>query len=375
MATTKRDYYEVLGIERNASDEEIKKAFRKLAFQFHPDRNKESDAEAKFKEVNEAYEVLSDPEKRASYDRFGSEGVNGQGQGFGFEGFQGFEGFGDIFDAFFGGTAARTRQGPQQGRDMRVQLDLSFEEAVFGAEKPVQVQRLERCSHCKGGRAEPGTQVSKCTACNGSGEVRRVQQSIFGQFVNVATCPTCQGDGQRVDTPCTVCKGSGRERATRTLQVKIPAGVEDGQQVRLASEGEAGTRGGPAGNLFVYLHVLEHAVFDREDDNLLMTLELNVAQAALGTTLTIETLDGEHTLHVPAGTQSGDVFRVKGKGVPHLRSAGRGDLLASAHVTVPDKLTDEQKKLFAALAATFSGDAPPEEDKGLFGKIKDALGG
>lgn len=378
MATTKRDYYDVLGLERNASDEEVKKAFRKLAFQYHPDRNKDAGAEARFKEINEAYEVLSDPEKRANYDRFGPEGVNGA-PGFGFEGFQGFEGFGDIFDAFFGGTSARTRQGPQQGRDLRVQLDLTFEEAVFGAEKTVRVTRAERCSHCKGARSEPGTSVSKCTTCNGSGEVRRVQQSVFGQFVNVATCPTCQGDGQRIETPCTQCKGTGRERQTRSLEVKIPAGVEDGQQVRLTGEGEAGSRGGPAGSLFVYLKVAEHALFDREGDNLLMTLDLNVAQAALGTSVTIQTLDGEHTLQVPAGTQTGDAFRIKAKGVPHLRGGGRGDLLVTANVTVPEKLTEEQKRLFAALAASFEGRPVPkddeDEDKGLLGKLKDVLGG
>ena len=374
MATAKRDYYEVLGVERNASDEEMKKAFRKLAFQYHPDRNKEPEAEARFKEINEAYEVLTDPEKRQRYDQFGPEGVTG-GAGAGFEGFQGFEGFGDIFDAFFGGTAARTRQGPQQGRDLRVQVNLTFEEAVFGAEKPVQVQRSERCERCRGNRCEPGTQPARCAGCNGSGEVRRVQSSIFGQFVNVATCPTCQGDGQRINTPCTQCKGTGRERHVRTLSVKIPAGVEDGTQVRLTSEGEAGGRGGPAGSLYVYLAVAEHPVFTREGDDLLMTLELNVAQAALGATLTFDMLDGQHTLHVPAGTQTSDMFRVKGKGVPHLRATGRGDLLATAQVTVPEKLTDEQKRLFAALAVTFDGDAPPDDDKGLLGKIKDALGG
>ncbi len=374
MATAKRDYYEVLGVERNASEEEMKKAFRKLAFQYHPDRNKEPEAEARFKEINEAYEVLSDPEKRQRYDQFGPDGVNGGG-GAGFEGFQGFEGFGDIFDAFFGGTAARTRQGPQQGRDLRVQVSLTFEESVFGAEKPVQVQRSERCERCRGNRCEPGSQPARCATCNGSGEVRRVQSSIFGQFVNVATCPTCQGDGQRIDTPCTQCKGTGRERHVRTLSVKIPAGVEDGTQVRLTSEGEAGTRGGPAGSLYVYLAVAEHPLFTREGDDLLMPLDLNVAQAALGTTITFNTLDGQHTLHVPAGTQTSDTFRVKAKGVPHLRANGRGDLLVTAQVTVPEKLTDEQKRLFAALAATFDGSAPPDDDKGLLGKIKDALGG
>ncbi len=375
MPTVKRDYYEVLGIEQNALEEDVKKAFRKLAFQYHPDRNKESDAEDRFKEINEAYEILSDPEKRATYDRFGHAGLSGNGRGF--EGFDGFAGFGDIFDAFFGGTSARTRNAPQQGRDLRVALDISFEEAVFGVEKEIEVGKSMVCSKCRGARSEPGSKPVQCAACQGTGEVRRVQQSIFGQFVNVATCATCRGEGQRIISPCTQCRGMGREHLSKKVVVNIPGGVDDGTQIRLTGEGDAGARGGPPGNLYVELTVHPHAYFRREEDNIIYPLRLNVAQAALGVALDVPTVDGAAEVRIPAGTQSGAVYRLKGKGVPHLRGTGRGDQLVRVSVDVPNQLTEEQKRLFAELAKTFSPDGEPAgagDDKSFFEKIKDALG-
>ena len=374
MATTKRDYYEVLGVDRNASEEDLKRAFRKLAFQYHPDRNKDSDAEARFKEINEAYEILSDTEKRSSYDRFGPDGVQG-GFGRGFEGFEGFNGFGDIFDAFFGGTGSRGRQGAQPGSDLRTQIDLDFEEAVFGAEKQIEVDRYERCSRCAGKRSEPGSQPAKCTACNGSGEVRRVQQSIFGQFVNVATCSSCRGEGVRIATPCTQCRGAGKEHKPKKVMVKIPPGVDSGTQLRLSGEGDAGGRGGPPGNLYVAIAVRTHQHFERRNDDILHTLVVNLAQASLGTTAAVPTVDGDVEMRIPAGTQSGQVFRLRGKGVPHLQSSGRGDQLVTVRVIIPSELTDEQKRLLAELGKTFHAQGNPKDDKGFLGKIIDALAG
>lgn len=376
MATAKRDYYEVLSVERSASEEDIKKAFRRLAFQYHPDRNKEPDAEARFKEVNEAYEVLSDPEKRARYDRYGT--VDGpEGLGRGFEGFEGFSGFGDIFDAFFGGAATRTRQGPQPGRDLRYALEIDFVEAVFGTQKELELQRHERCSRCRGRGMEPGTELTRCSTCNGAGEVRRVQQSLFGQFVNVVICPTCHGEGQRIATPCTQCNGQGHELQTRRIAVKLPQGVDEGTQVRINGEGEAGYRGAPAGNLYVHLSVRPHKNFSRRGDDILYAFSLNLVQAALGATVTVPTLEGPQELKVPPGTQFGEQFRLKGKGAPHLRSGARGDQIVTVKVVVPDKLTDQQRQLLQELASTFPGgeDLKEEDDKGLLDKIKDALGG
>ena len=374
MATTRQDYYETLGVERSASDEDIKKAFRRLAFQYHPDRNKENDAEQRFKAINEAYEVLSDSEKRANYDRFGT--AEGMGFGQGFEGFQGF-GFGDIFDAFFGGTTTRARQRAraQAGHDLRYDLELTFEQAVFGVEKDIEVRRSEVCSQCRGRGAEHPEDIARCAVCNGTGEVRRTQQSVFGQFVNVATCSTCQGVGERIITPCSHCKGLGREMRTRDLRVKVPAGVDDGMKIRLADEGEPGARGGSPGDLYVVLSVQPHEWFERRDTQILSNVYLNVAQAAIGDSLTIPTLDGDVSLKIPAGTQSGTVFRLRGKGVPEIHRSGRGDQLVTVRVVVPSKLTKEQERLMRELAKTFdgNGDAPHEEEKGLFDKIKDAL--
>ncbi len=370
---TKRDYYEVLGVSRNASTEEVKKAFRRLAMRYHPDRNNEDGAEAKFKEIGEAYEVISDPEKRAAYDRYGHAGLQGFDFGQPFEGFD-FGGFGDIFDAFFGGTAARRASQAQRGADRRAEIEIDFQEAAFGCEMEIDVTRNERCPRCGGNRAEPGSQLARCPSCDGSGEVRRVSRSFFGQFVNIATCPQCHGEGRIIKKPCTVCKGSGRQRQTRTLLVKIPAGIGDGSQMRLSGEGDVGMNGGSPGHLYLRIGVKPHPHFQRDEDDLVYDLPLNLAQATLGCQVEIPTLDGKpHVLKVPAGTQSGRVFVLRGKGVSRLHVGGRGDLLVQANVVVPTDLTDEQRELLQRLAESF-GTPAGEDHKGVLGKIKGALG-
>jgi molecular chaperone DnaJ len=373
MATTKRDYYDVLGVPRNASTEEIKKAFRRLAMQYHPDRNKQAGAEERFKEINEAYEVLCDPERRLSYDRFGHDGLRGFEPGRPFDGFD-LGGFGDIFDAFFGGTGARARRQARRGNDLHSRLTIAFEEAVFGCDKQIEVTRTELCPRCGGQGNEPGSQLARCPACEGTGEVRRIQRSVFGQFVNVAVCQQCGGEGRIITDPCKDCRGSGRERHSRRLEVKIPPGVDDGSQMRLRGEGNAGLNGGPAGNLYVDIHVEPHKLFQRDNCDIILDLPVNIAQAALGMQLKVPTLDGPHNLKIPPGTQNGRVFVLKGKGVPHLRGQGRGDELVRVRVVVPTKLTPEQKRLLKDLDDTLETPSDSEDDKGLLGKIKDALG-
>lgn len=370
MATTKRDYYDVLGVPRNATPEEVKKAFRRLAMKYHPDRNKSADANDRFKAINEAYEVLGEPERRAMYDRFGHAGGE-SAFARGFEGF-GFGGFGDIFDAFFGGTTARRRT-PRRGADVRRRVSLTFEEAAFGCEKKVDVEGVELCSRCNGLRAEPGTEPERCKNCDGHGEVRRVQQSIFGQFVNVSTCDRCGGEGRVVAHPCRACRGGGYEKRKRVLEVKFPAGIDDGAQLRLSGEGDVGLFGGPRGNLYLQVGVKPHKLFQRDGDDLIYQPELNIAQAALGGEVEVPTLDGSESLRIPPGTQSGEVFVLRGRGVPHLRGSGRGDLLVRAQVMTPKDLTAEQKRLLEQLAESL-GTPVSEDDKGILDRIKDALG-
>lgn len=377
-ATGQRDYYDVLGVPKNADAAEMKKAYRKLAMEFHPDRNATDGADDKFKEINRAYEVLSDPEKRAVYDRYGHAGVDGSAGGGGFDGFQNFEGFGDIFDAFFGGGqrgGGRRRRGPAKGSDLRYNMRLTFEEAVFGIDKEIEYQRLERCDKCAGKGAEPGTELATCPECNGAGEIRRAQQSIFGQFVNVAPCVRCAGEGRIVPNPCAKCRGSGREKAVRKISVKVPAGVDEGAQIRITNEGEAGARGGESGNLYVVLTVAEHAKFERVEDHILFELPINIAQAALGATVTIPTLDGDMQFDVPSGTQSGEDFVLRGKGVPHLRSTGRGDMVVRVTAVVPDDLTDDQRALLQQLADTMGTPVLPRKGKGFFERLRDAVAG
>src|SRR6266545_1134199 len=349
MATARKDYYEILGVPRNASAEDVKKAFRRLAMKYHPDRNKDDGAEAQFKEIGEAYEVLSDPEKRSAYDRFGHAGLQGFDFGRGFDGVD-LGGFGDIFEAFFGGTATgRRAREAQRGADRRIDIEIDFEQAAFGCEREIEVERVERCHRCG------------------------VSGGFFGQFVNIATCPQCHGEGRIIADPCKDCRGAGRERKQRTLAVKIPAGVSDGARMRLNGEGDVGAHGGSPGHLYVYIGVRPHPFFTREDDDLIYELEMNPAQAALGFETRIPTLDGDDTpLRVGPGTQSGHVFSIKGKGVPRLHTGGRGDLLVRATVVTPTDLSDEQRDLLQRLAESF-GTPISNGDKGIFGKIKDAL--
>lgn len=376
MAKTRRDYYEVLGVPRNAPVEEIRRAYRKLALEYHPDRNPNGDAAERFKEIKEAYETLSDPEKRAAYDRFGHAGPDGV-----FGGFTGFTGTGfeDIFDAFFR-TAAGVgrRQRVERGADLRADLTLTFEEAVFGTEKEITFPKHETCSRCEGRGMEPGSKPVSCPRCGGTGELRRAHQSIFGQFVNVSICDRCQGEGQIIADPCTECRGAGVVRVQKTLQLTIPAGIDDGQQIRLDGQGEAARRGGLPGNLYVVVHVQPHPYFRRQGNDILLDLPINVAQAALGVELEIPTVDGETTLKVPPGTQHGKTIRLRGKGVPHLRGDGRGDMQVRVRVVVPTSLSDEQRKLFRRLAETFEQDGSEfgrEHGKGFFEKLRDAFGG
>ena len=360
----KRDYYEILGLARGATDEEIRKAFRKLAFKYHPDHNHEDGATDKFKEVNEAYEVLSDAEKRAAYDRFGHSGADGFfGRGFdGFEGFN-FSGFGDIFDAFFGGASTSTRQAPKRGADLSYAVTISLYEAAFGCEREIGISRIESCSECQGTGCKPGSQPSRCPDCNGAGQVRRVQQSIFGRFVSTATCSRCQGEGRIVTEPCPNCKGSGKEKRQRNIPVKIPAGVDDRSQIRLSGEGQTGTKGGPAGDLYVVLTVKQHEFFTRDGDNILYELPISFAEAALGAEVEVPTLEGETKLKIPGGSQTGAVFRLRGKGVNHLNKNGRGDQLVTLFVVIPDKLNDKQRQLFQELAATLNSNNMPSSKK------------
>jgi molecular chaperone DnaJ len=366
----KRDYYEVLGINRGASQEEIKRSYRRLARQYHPDVNKSPEAEARFKEINEAYQVLSDEQKKSMYDRFGHAGVQGRG----FDTDFGFPDISDIFDDLFGGfggmrTRASARRGPRRGADLRYDLSLSFEEAIFGCEKTLGVARLEPCPRCSGVGAEPGTSPIRCPQCNGTGEVRRV----LGPLVSVTPCPRCRGEGEIVTTLCSECKGEKQVRRTRNLQIKVPAGVDDGTQIRLSGEGELGSRGGPPGDLYLFLSVKPHRYFRRKGSDLYLDLSINITQAALGDEVKTPTLEGEEDLTIPAGTQSGDTFRIRGKGVPRLRRNGRGDLLVTVLVRTPVNLTEKQKTLLQELGKTLGQEVTPQSEKSFFDKVKDAF--
>ncbi len=368
--TTKSDYYEVLGVSRNANSEDIKKAFRQQALKYHPDRNDDPNASEKFKEAAEAYQILSDAEQRAAYDRFGHAGVKNGAGAQGFSGFEGFGGFGDIFDAFFGGA---TRSGPRAGRDLEYEVTISFDKAAFGAEERLKLNRIEACDRCSGSKAEPGTEVARCSTCGGSGQVRRVQRNIFGQFQQVSTCSTCGGDGRIAKTTCKQCRGAGRRRKERTIAVNIPPGVDNGTRIRIRDEGEAGEAGAPSGDLYVYISVEEHEYFRRSDNDLLVGVDINMAQAALGDTVEIPTLQGTRELKIPAGTQSGRIFRVRGEGIADVRSGRRGDEIVEIVVTTPTKLSSRQMELLAELGESLDEDGGGEG--GIFGKIKDRISG
>lgn len=372
---TKRDYYDILGVPKGASPEEIKSAFRRLARQYHPDVNKAADAEERFKEINEAYAVLADEQKRAAYDRFGHAGLDGMG---GMPDFTNVD-LGDIIEELFGfgfGRRANRQQrnAPRRGADLQYNLTLTFEEAVFGVEKEVSFTRDEVCARCDGAGAEPGTSKSTCPTCAGRGEVRQNRETFFGNMVQVITCPTCRGTGEMIGSPCTVCNGRGLERKDVKRNVNIPAGVDSGTQVRLSAEGQPGINGGPQGDLYIAINVRDHKYFRRREFDILLDLDINVAQAALGAEVEVPTVDGATVLSIPAGVQPGKVLRMRHKGVPHLRGGGRGDQLVMLNVAIPHKLNGEQRKLFEQLAATMDSNVQPKES-GWFDKIREVLGG
>lgn len=380
---TQRDFYDVLGVPRGASKDEIKKSYRKLARQYHPDVNKDAGAEDKFKEVQRAYEILSDEKMRRAYDTYGHAAVENGAGGFsgGFEG--GFGGISDIFEELFNvgfGGNRRRRRGPRRGMDLRADLTIAFEEAVFGIEKEIEVRRPEICVTCHGSGANPGSSPIACTTCNGSGEVRRVQQSILGSFVNVTTCSTCQGSGELIPEPCKTCNGQKQTVETRTLKVKVPPGVDNDTQIRLTGEGGPGQDGGPSGNLFVVIDVQPHEFFRRHGDDIHLELQLNVAQAALGDSIMVPTLDGDEPLDIPAGTQPGKVIRLRGKGVPRLDRSGRGapmgrgDQHIIIQVAIPKRLTDEQQEMFQELSRTLGKEVIPRGDRGIWDSLRNALG-
>jgi molecular chaperone DnaJ len=361
------DPYEVLGVARDASTDEIKRAFRSLARQFHPDANPSPDSEARFKEINAAYEILSDPAKRERYDMFGDANSTA--------GFGGFGDLGDLMESFFGSAfGARTRGrpgGPVRGGDLSMRIELSFEEAVFGATKQISIGVLRTCTRCDGSACEPGTFKTRCSRCGGTGELRNVQRSIFGQVVSARPCPQCGGAGDAPASPCTACSGHGRVQAEETIDVTVPAGIEMGNTLRLDGRGEAGTRGGPNGDLYVQFLIRPHEVFERDGDQLLCSLRVPFTVAALGAELPLQTLDGEERIEVAAGTQPGTLLRVRGRGVPRLGGRGRGDLIVQIDVEVPTKLNADERELLAKLAETRGERAG--EAKGILDRIKDAL--
>jgi molecular chaperone DnaJ len=367
----KRDYYEVLGVARAATDQEIKSAYRKLALQFHPDRNPNNpDAEEKFKEASEAYAVLADGDKRAAYDRYGHAGLGGAGVSQGFDANDLSDIFGDFFglgDIFGGGTRKRSRT--QRGADLREDINLEFEEAVFGTETKVTVRRHESCEECRGSGAAPGKAPVTCRSCTGRGQVRYQQ----GFFSIARTCPTCQGTGSVITDPCAKCKGEGRVLRQRTVDAKVPAGVEDGTRIRYSGYGEGGLHGGPPGDLYVVLHVKEHPFFEREGNDLHCVIPISYAQAALGAEISVPTLEGEQVLKVPDGTQSGTTLRIRGKGVPVLSGHGKGDLFVEVRVQTPSKLNKRQRELLQELDGLTHVENRPQR-RTLLGKVKDIFG-
>ncbi|MGM0410839.1 MAG: molecular chaperone DnaJ [Bacillota bacterium] len=371
----KKDYYEILGVDKDASQKEIKKAYRKLAKKYHPDMNKDDpDTSEKFKEISEAYEILSDPDKRKRYDRYGHSGINDDD--FNFDDFAqgGFGGFEDIFDMFFGGRGrGRGRRGPQKGSDLQYRLQITFEEAAFGTEKEITIPRTETCQTCGGSGAKPGTEVKTCPKCNGTGQIRVSQRTAFGQFTQTKTCDRCGGSGKIVQTPCSDCNGTGKQRRHRNLTVNIPAGVDDGTRLRMAGEGEAGDKGAPSGDLYIIIQVENHEIFDRKGDDIYCEVPINFVQATLGDEIKVPTLDGKVKFTIPEGTQPGTTFRLKNKGIPHLNGHGRGDEYIKAKIIIPKHLSKEQKDLLRKFAEV-SGEEINPEQKGFFRKVRDAFG-
>ena len=371
----KRDFYEVLGVAKTATDDELKKAYRKLAKQYHPDLNPgDNEAEQKFKEVREAYEILSDKEKRARYDQFGHAGVDpsyGGGGAGGFGGFGGFDMgdiFGDIFGGFGGGFSSRSsgRRGPQRGSNVSAQVSISFEEAAFGCEKEINISRIEHCPDCSGSGAKPGTETATCTVCGGSGQVRTTQRTILGNMQTVTTCNACGGKGTIIKDQCMKCSGKGKVKKSRTIKVKIPAGIDDGQTISLGGQGNVGDSGAPNGDLYVGVYVKPSPDFKRSGFDVAYDLTISFAEAALGATVEVPTLDGKAKYDIPEGTQPGTIFRFKGKGIPYLKRSGRGDQYITVNIEVPKHLSSKQKELLREFAG-----AGKSKSKGIFDKKKD----
>ncbi|MDN4525447.1 molecular chaperone DnaJ [Fictibacillus fluitans] len=371
---SKRDYYEVLGLDKNASTDEIKKAYRKMTKQYHPDVNKEPDAAEKFKEVREAYDTLKDPQKKAQYDQFGHTDPN---QGFGGFGGAGadFGGFGDIFDMFFGGGGGRRNpNAPRQGADLQYNMNLKFDEAVFGKETEIELPKEETCETCHGSGAKPGTKPETCSHCKGSGQLNVEQNTPFGRIVNKRVCQYCSGTGKIIKDKCGTCHGNGKVTTTKKINVKIPAGVDNGQQIRLSGHGEAGVNGGPPGDLYVVFRVLPHEFFERDGDDIYCEMPITYAQAALGDEIEVPTMHGRIKLKIPAGTQTGTHFRLRGKGVQNVRGRGQGDQHIQVKVLTPTKLSDKQKQLLRDFAE-IGGDVPDEHEESFFDKVKRAFKG
>lgn len=377
----KRDYYEVLGVSKNATDDELKKAFRKLAKQYHPDANPDNkeEAEKKFKEINEAYETLSDSQKRKMYDQFGPDGPSGFGGGSaggyystGFDGFSDFGDLGDIFSSFFGGgfggrSSRRNNNGPVQGADIKNVIDITFEDSFLGVEKEIVVTRSEICSTCGGNGAKPGTVIDKCTTCNGTGQVRQIQNTILGQMQTTRTCNVCNGTGKVIKQPCDDCKGKGKVRKQARIKVKIPAGIDDGQTIVLRGEGESGSRGGAKGDLYILVRVKKNSIFTRNGNDVNCTIPITFTQATLGADIEIPMVDGsKETYKIPEATQTGTKFTMRGKGFKNVNSSSQGNLVFTVQVQVPKHLTKEQRDLLNQLAKTMN-EQPPVKKKGIFG--------
>ncbi len=381
---TKRDYYEILGVDKKAPPDDIKSSYRKLAMQYHPDRNKAPDAEEKFKEISEAYAVLSDQNKRQQYDLYGHPGIDMRYsqedifrgaapdiedilRDFGAGGFGGFGRGGGIFDIFFGGGGRR--EGPRRGSDILYELSINLEDAAYGKTVELEVPRTEACDVCKGSGAKPGTSPKTCTACRGTGQVSRTQSTPFGRFMTTSTCGTCRGQGQIIDSPCTACHGSGTVQRRRRIEVKIPPGVDTGSRLRVHGEGEAGEKGGHPGDLYVEINVRPHSIFTRHDGDIMLEAAISFTQAALGDEITVPTLDGKIKMKIPPGTQNGQMFRLRGKGIPSLHISGKGDQLVKIKVEVPTKLNEKQKQLLREFAE-ISGE---KRSKGIFEKVKERI--